>query len=91
MFHGEPERDVCEGVNVLYEIEILEARRIAELAAAAREALDRVLTPVREAEFGEPMPARGEHDAASSLGFAELLEAEPAHRALCEAIEGLLP
>jgi hypothetical protein len=31
---------------MLYEIEILEVRRIAELAAAARDARDRSLTPV---------------------------------------------
>lgn len=39
---------------MLYEIEILEARRIAELAAAARDARDRSLSPVPEAELGEP-------------------------------------
>jgi hypothetical protein len=85
------DRNAFKGASVLYEIEILEARRIAELAATAREARDRALAPVREAELGEPPPARGEHDPASSLGFAGLSETEPAHRALREAIEGLLP
>jgi len=74
---------------MLYEIEILEARRIAELAAAAREARDRCLAPVPEAELGEPPPARGEHHAAGSLGFAGVPEDEPAHLALREAIEAL--
>jgi len=76
---------------VLYEIEILEARRVAELAAAAREALDQTLAPMREAELGEPTPARGEHDPAGTLGFAGVPEIEPAHRVLREAVEGLLP
>lgn len=76
---------------MLYEIEILEARRIAELAAAARDARDRALTVVPEAELGEPSPARGEHHAAGTLGFAGVPEDEPAHNALRTAIEGLPP
>ncbi len=70
---------------MLHEIEILEARRIAELAAAARDARDRELAPVPEAELGEPPPARGQHHPAGALGFVE----GTAHRALREAIEGL--
>jgi uncharacterized protein DUF3775 len=90
-FHRRRERNGSKGISVLYEIEILEARRIAELAAAAREARDRTLSPVREAKLGEPTPARGEHDPAGTLGFAGLPQAEPAHHALREAIEALLP
>jgi hypothetical protein len=74
---------------MLYEIEILEVRRIAELAAAARDARDRSLAPVTEAELGEPRPARGEHHAAGSLGFAGVAEDEPANLALREAVEAL--
>jgi hypothetical protein len=74
---------------MLYEIEILEARRIAELAAAARAARDRALAAVREAELGEPAPARGEHHAAGSLGFGGIASNEPTCRALFEAIAGL--
>ena len=73
--------DAC----ILHEIEILEARRLAELAAAAREARSRILTPVAEAELGEPPPARGEHNPGSALAFAE----GSAYRVLREAIEGL--
>ena len=73
--------DAC----ILHEIETLEARRIAELAAAAREARSQILTPVAEAELGEPRPARGEHHPAGALAFAE----GAAYRALREAIEGL--
>ncbi len=78
-------------MTLLYEIEILEARRIAVLAAAAREARDRILTPVREAALGEAQPARGEHHAAGSLSFAALPADEPAYVALREAIADLLP
>ena len=76
---------------MLYEIEILEVRRIAELAAAARDVRDRSLTPVPEAELGEPRPARGEHHAAGTLGFGGVPENEPAHLALRQAIEALMP
>ncbi len=74
---------------MLYEIEILEARRIAELAAAAREARDRILSPVAETELGEPRAARGAHHAAGTLAFGVVPAGEPAHRALREAVEGL--
>lgn len=74
---------------MLHEIEILEACRIAELSAAAREARNHALTPVREAELGQIPPARGEHHAAGGLGFEALPEGEPAHLALREALEGL--
>lgn len=74
---------------MLHEIEILEARRIADLSAAAREARDRALTPLTETELGEIRPARGEHHPAGSLGFEAVPGDEPAHRALREAIEAL--
>lgn len=77
--------------NTLHEIEVLEARRIAELAAAAREARDQALTPVPEAELGEPRPARGEHHPAGALSFGALPDDAPTRRALREAIEGLPP
>jgi hypothetical protein len=74
---------------MLHEIEILEARRIADLAAAAREARDRALTPLPDTDLGQIRPARGEHHAAGALGFEAMDEAEPAHRALREALEAL--
>jgi hypothetical protein len=74
---------------MLYEIEILEARRIAELSAAAREARDRALSPLKEAELGEIRPARGEHHPAGALGFEAVPPDEPAHRALREAVQEL--
>lgn len=74
---------------ILHEIEILETRRIAELAAAAREARDQVLMPVAEQELGEPQPARGEHHPAGALGFGAMSADEPSHVALHRAIEDL--
>jgi hypothetical protein len=74
---------------MLHEIEILEAHRIADLAAAAREARDRALTPVAEAQLGEIPPARGEHHAAGGLGFEAVPVSEPAHRVFREALDGL--
>jgi hypothetical protein len=74
---------------MLYELEILEARRIAELAAAARETRDRALAPVREIELGEPPPARGEHHLAADLGFEALAGDWPEQRALREAVSAL--
>jgi len=70
---------------MLHEIEILEVRRIAGLAAAARDARDQALTSVPEAELGELRPARGQHHPAGAFGFIE----GPAHQALREAIDGL--
>jgi hypothetical protein len=75
--------------SVLHEIETLEARRSAELAAAVREARDQALMPVAEADLGEPQPARGEHHPAGALSLGALPEDAPTRRALREAIEGL--
>jgi len=79
------------GAAMLHEIEILEARRIAELAGAARDARDQALTAIPEAELGETRPARGEHHPAGALAFGALPEDAPTREALREAIEGLLP
>ena len=74
---------------MLHEIDILETRRIADLAAAARQARDRALAPLPETDLGQIRPARGEHHMAGALGFDALGEGEPAHRALREAIATL--
>ena len=75
--------------SVLYEIEILEARRVAELAAAARDERDRALRPVPEAELGEPQPARGQHHPAGTLGFGAISADLGARQALRQAIADL--
>ena len=69
---------------ILHEVEILEVRRIADLAAAARQARDWSLTPVAETEFGEPRPGRGEHDPGRALAFEG-----PGYMALRDAIEAM--
>ena len=74
---------------MLHEIEILETRRIAELAAAARDARDQSLMPITEVELGEPRPARGVHHPAGALSFGALPDDAPTCQALREAIEGL--
>jgi hypothetical protein len=74
---------------MLHEIEILEARRIAELAAAARDARDKALAPVPEAELGEPQPARGQHHPGGELSFDALPKDALARRALRQAVEDL--
>jgi hypothetical protein len=72
------------------EIEL--AQRIAALAAAAREARDRMLTKVRDSELSELSPVRSAHnsDPEDVLGFAVLPDDEPALKRLREGI-GLLP
>jgi len=74
---------------MLHEIEILEARRIAELAADARDKRDRALAPVAETALGEPRPARGQHHPVGVLAFGALPEDAPAGQALRQAIEDL--
>jgi hypothetical protein len=63
---------------MLHEIEILEARRIADLAEKVSKVRDRLLEKVPEAELGEPQPARGEHNPASSIALEDVLAGDPA-------------
>ncbi len=74
---------------MLQVLEVLEARQIADLAADARKVRDRLLEKVPDAELGEPVPARGEHNPAAALGLNGVLVAEPAFAALREAIAAL--
>jgi Protein of unknown function (DUF3775) len=74
---------------MLHEVDVLEAKRIAELAADVRAVRDRLLQKVRETELGEPKPARGEHNPASALVLDDLLAVEPAFLRLREAIAAL--
>jgi len=52
---------------MLYELEVLEARRIADLAMDARKLRDRLVEKVPDADLGEPVPARGEHNPTGSI------------------------
>ena len=74
---------------MLEKIKIEEAKHIAELAKAAREARDEMLDKIREEDLGEPKPARGEHNPAGGLGLDPLPQDHPARVALREAISSL--
>ena len=65
------------------------ARHIADLAAAARAARDRMLSQIAERDLGEPPPERGEGRPFAEVGLAALPPDEPARQALREAIDGL--
>lgn len=74
---------------MLYELEILEARRIADLATDLRKARDRLLQSVPEADLGEPTPARGVHNAAATLALNGVLATTPEFVALRDALAAL--
>lgn len=77
------------GESMLERIALAQVRHIAELARAARDARDRMLSAVGEAELGEPKVARGWHDPAARLGFDPLPEDHPTRVALRDAIDAL--
>ncbi len=74
---------------MLYELDILEARRIAELALEAREVRDRLLEKVKDDDLGEPVPVRGEHNPSRNVVLDSALDNNPAFVTLREAIAGL--
>jgi len=74
---------------MLHEVDVLEAKGIADLAADVRAVRDGLLQKVREAELGEPKPARGEHNPTRSLVLDDLLAVEPEFLRLREAIAAL--
>ncbi len=74
---------------MLHEIEALEVRQIADLALNARKVRDRLLEKVPDAQLGEPVPARGEHNPSGSIVLNGVLAREPEFVALREAIAAL--
>ena len=74
---------------MLHEIEALEARQIAELAADAQALRMRLLEKVRSDSLGEPKPAHGEHDPARTIALNGLFADRPEIRQLREAITAL--
>jgi hypothetical protein len=70
---------------MLHELDILEAGRIADLALDARKVRDRLLEEVPEADLGEPVSERGEHNPAAGIMLDTLL-AEPEFVALRQAL-----
>jgi hypothetical protein len=74
---------------MLHELDVLEARHIADLALDARKVRDRLLEKVPEVDLGEPVAARGEHNPNSSVMLNGVLDTEPAFVALQQAISAL--
>ena len=74
---------------MLHELDVLEARHIADLAREARRVRDRLLEKVRESELGEPEPARGEHHPSATIALNGVLAREPEFVTLREAIASL--
>ena len=76
---------------MLHEVEILETRRIAGLAATARRARDRALSSVDPAKLDVAAPARGTHHPEGELGLDYVPDADSARRLLREAIDAVPP
>jgi hypothetical protein len=74
---------------MLEKIALVQVRRIAELAKAARDARDQMLVQVAESELGEPRVARGLHDPAAAFGMDPLPPDHPTRLALRDAIAAL--
>ncbi len=74
---------------MLHELDKLEVRRIAELAAALRARRDRLLETTREADFGEPGPQRGPRNPLGGMPFDAVLGTTPEFAALRDAITAL--
>lgn len=73
----------------MHELDVLEVRRIAELALEARKVRDRLLEKVPDSDLGEPKPARGEHNPAANLVLNGVLAGKAEFVALREAIAAL--
>ncbi len=78
-----------ERALMLEELDVLEARRIADLGEGAQKVRGRLLQGVRAADLGEPSPARGTHNPGAALPLEAVLAETPEYRALHEAIQGL--
>jgi hypothetical protein len=74
---------------MLHELDVLEARQIADLAYDARKVRDQLLEKVPDAQLGELVPARGEHNASSDIVLNGVLATKPEFIALREAIAAL--
>lgn len=74
---------------MLHELDVLETRNIADLAADARNVRNRLLEKIADRDLGEPSPARGEHNPGSGIVLDDALNAEPEYVALREALVAL--
>ena len=74
---------------MLHELDVLEARHIAALAADARKVRDQLLQDVPDLDLGEPNPARGEHNPVVNLLLNGVLAMHPEFVALRDAVAAL--
>ena len=69
----------------------VEIRALADKARAARDAAERLLHGVHDAEVGEPKPARRRPDQGPAIRLDLLAESDPHRRALVESLSALPP
>jgi hypothetical protein len=74
---------------MLHELDVLETRTIADLASDARNVRNRLLEKIADADLGEPIPARGQHNPGGGIALDEALAAEPEYVALRDALVAL--
>jgi hypothetical protein len=74
---------------MLHELDVLEARSIAELALDARKVRDRLLEKIADAYLDEPVPTKGEHNPLGGIVLDDVLAEEPEFVALRGAIVAL--
>ena len=74
---------------MLYELEVLETRRIAELAGDLHSVRDRLLEKVPETRLGEPPPGRGPHTPLATLDLGPAMTRTMEFAALRDAISAL--
>jgi hypothetical protein len=74
---------------MVYELDVLEIRRLAELAAGFRRVRDRLMEKVPESGFGEPKPQRGAHNPAGDVALNAVLADTRDFVALRDAIAAL--
>ncbi len=74
---------------MLHELDALEVYRIAELAADARQARERLIEKVPPTALGEPKPGRGPHNPAHDVMLDSVLASKPEFVALREGIVSL--
>ena len=82
---------MIERHRLMYELAVLEVRRVADLASDARNLRDLRLEKGADAAPGEPNSARGEHNSASRLVLDGVLASKPEFVALRRAITELPP
>lgn len=74
---------------MLHELDILEAQNIADLALDARKVRDRLLEEIPDADLGEPVPSRGQHNAGSEIVLDDVLATAAEFVVLRDAIDAL--